>query len=60
MVPARNLRGNTKIKLRAMRAKKDIFAKSPLYRGLALWDELDASIQHLPTTREFSNALKSI
>ena len=60
MVPARNLRGNTKIKLRAMRAKKDIFAKSPLYRGLALWDELDASIQHLPTTRKFSNALKSI
>ena len=32
---------------------------SPLYRGSQLWDNLDKSIQDLPTVKHFSNVLMS-
>ena len=57
IVPARELRGGTKIKLKLSRPHKDIYYKSPLYRGTQLWDRLDGVKQH-STNRE--NFLKSL
>ena len=57
IVPVRELRGGAKIKLKRSRPHKDIYYKSPLYRGTQLWDRLDGVKQH-STNRE--NFLKSL
>ena len=54
----RVLRGENKIHLKVMRIKKDIYAKSPLYRGVPLWDRLDEKTQKLATHNQFLNAIK--
>ena len=57
-VPPRLLRGNMNVKLKPTRVKKDIYAKSPMHRGQALWDTLESDVQHMADTRKFAEALK--
>ena len=56
--PRRVLRGNANVHLKVMRAKKDIYEKSPLYRGAPVWDLLDATTQHLTDNKKFLASLK--
>ena len=58
VVPPRLLRGNNKIRLKHMRVKKDIYSKSPLYRGVPLWNDLDPNTQSIEKTAAFISALK--
>ena len=53
----RVLRGNRHVKLHLPRTKKDIFVKGPFYRGVQLWDELDADTQHIESHVAFMKAL---
>ena len=53
----RILRGNRGVLLKVPRSKKAVFDRSPMYRGLPLWDELDPDVQRLPYTA-FVNHLK--
>ena len=54
-----NTRGNVKIKFKLMARCSGKYLGSPLYRGSQLWDNLDKSIQDLPTVKHFSNVLMS-
>ena len=58
LIKPRVLRGMNRIKLKVMRVKKDIYAKSPLFRGAPLWDGLDDHTQKLNTHKEFLAAIK--
>ena len=53
VVPVRALRGNNKKQIKLPRKGKDIYKKSPLYRGVKLWENLSAEQQHLQTKEEF-------
>ena len=57
VVPVRQLRGNAKKKLKTPRIKKAIYAKSPLHRGVQLWNELDEVTQHIPSKKDFSKSI---
>ena len=54
-----NTRGNVKIKFKLMARCSGKYLGSPLYRSSQLWDNLDKSIQDLPTIKHFSNVLMS-
>ena len=58
LVPARALRGNSKLQLKTRRLRKDIYTKSPMYRGTILWNRLHQDQQRKATKREFTNSLK--
>ena len=53
VVPVRELRGNTKIKIKVQRPKGKFYTDSPLYRGYQAWSKLDAEVQHMDTFTEF-------
>ena len=55
--PARVLRANSKVKLKINRPKKDIYSNSPLYRGIRLWDRLDAGQHHSASKEIFLTSL---
>ena len=44
----RTLRSNCKIQLIVQRPRGALYRRSPLFRGRALWDELDCELQHEP------------
>ena len=56
----RVLRGNDNVTLKVPRVKKAIYERSPLYRGIPHWDELDATTQHLASPTLFLSALKGL
>ena len=56
----RQLRGNDKIKFSISRPKTERYVKSPLFRGVKVWDALPAPIQKLPTGIMFKAAIKNI
>ena len=47
VIPGRELRGNSKVKLKIPRSRKAIFDRSPIYRGYPLWDELVPEVQKM-------------
>ena len=55
--PTRALRANSKIKLKTSRYKKDIYNRSPLYRGVRLWDRLVPGQQQSDSKEHFLAAL---
>ena len=56
----RQLRGNDKIKFSISRPKTERYVKSPLFRGVKVWDALPALIQKLPTRIMFRAAIKNV
>ena len=57
IIPVRALRGNIMVQLKTSRLHKDIYSKSPLYRGRLLWDLLTHDQQHEETRASFQQAL---
>ena len=47
VVPARDLRGNSRLQLRVARSKSGVYDRSPIHRGVLGWNELPASTQKL-------------
>ena len=56
----RQLQGNDKIKFSISRPKTERYVKSPLFRGVKVWDALPALIQKLPPRIMFKAAIKNI
>ena len=56
-IPARLLRGNSKVKFKLMSRCSTKYMNSPLYRGSELWDKLEECIQKPCTITEFSKAI---
>jgi hypothetical protein len=54
----RQLRGASKIKLKVAFPHKDIYLKSPLYRGMLSWNKLTALVQCASSRDAFMNKLK--
>ena len=46
VLPVRELRSSSRITLKVDRPKCELFRRSPLFRGAAMWDELNADQQH--------------
>ena len=57
MEPVRVLRGNNKVQLKVRHPKGALYRKSPLYRGRALWSELDEHVQKSLTKKIFLSRL---
>ena len=53
----RELRGANKVKLKVPFPHKDSYLKSPLYRGMLAWDELNAEQQHAISRDSFMNKI---
>ena len=53
-------RGDLKVKIKCPRTKLQLIKKSPLYRGLILWDSLDHDVQKLQTNVSFKRAINKI
>ena len=50
-------RGDNKLKFRIRRPKSAFYQKSPYYRGVKLWNELEPSVQKLKSEDEFNREL---
>ena len=50
-------RGDRKLKFRVRRPKSAFYQKSPYYRGVTLWNELDLRIQLIKTEAEFNREM---
>ena len=57
VLPARELRSSSKIKLKVSRPKCELYRKNPLFRGAALWEELDAKQHHKMSRHLFMASL---
>ena len=55
-----NLRSRNKIRFKHNKRYCTVMIKSPLYRGIKLWDNIPEAIQHSPTKCKFKVALKKI
>ena len=55
--PVRQLRGNVKVQLVLPIRMTELYMKSPLYRGVQLWNKLSHSIQHSPSKVIFMQRL---
>ena len=53
-------RGDLKIRFAKRRAKQSFYQKSPYYRGVTLWDNLDKDVQKLPTKEKFKAAIRKL
>ena len=53
-------RGDVKVRLIAPRAKLRVVKKSPLHRGLILWNTLDADTQKIDSRAAFKQAIERI
>ena len=58
--PTRVLRNNTLVKVKVARPILESFCDSPLYRGMLLWQELKAGVQHSGTIDIFKAQLQNI
>ena len=58
VTPVRDLRGNANVKLKTQRIKKMVYEKSPLIRGLTIWNELSPATQRKPDRKSFLESLK--
>ena len=59
VVPAPwRLRNHRKIRLKIQNPKTAIYLFSPIYRGKALWDELEDTQQNKPSLESFKKSLK--
>ena len=57
VAPTRVLRANNKLKLKTARPIKDIYKKSPAYRGMKFWDRCHHTRHHLESREKFTAAL---
>ena len=53
-------RGDMKIHLKVNRPRLTTYKKSPLYRGMLLWDVLDPKVQQIPGRAQFKNNIKKL
>ena len=53
-------RGDSKVKFKTRRVKLQVIKKSPLYRGLILWDSLEHTVQKLATRQAFKTCIVKI
>ena len=58
--PAVNLRSKNKIKFKVRRRDKEKYLKSPLSRGIVLWDRIPEEIQKSTTKVKFKKHIKSL
>ena len=58
VVSVRVLRSNDKVKIKSQRPHGQLYRDSPLYRGVYLWNKLDAEVQNLPTLLQFMNKVR--
>ena len=56
----RALRGNIKVQLKVPRVKKDIYERSPLWRGQPLWNLLEPATQSQKSVAIFLEELKKL
>ena len=57
--PTITLRNSNKIKFKEKLTVKTLIQKSPMYRGIHLWNELPEDIQRSDNLRKFKRAIKS-
>ena len=58
IVATRALRSNAKWKIKTQRPHGQLYRDSPLYRGVFLWDTLDAEVQNLPGLDQFLSKIR--
>ena len=58
VVATRVLRSNAKVKIRTQRPHGQLYRDSPLYRGVFLWNKVDADVQKLPTYTSFMSKIR--
>ena len=57
VLPVRELRSSSSIKLKVSRPKCELYRRSPLFRGASLWDGLDAKQHHKMSKHLFMSSL---
>ena len=57
IVPSRVLRSNALLKFKLQRPKGELYRKSPLYKGVCFWNELDAETQNASTIEIFMSKI---
>ena len=58
IIPVQVLRNNDKRKLKLQRPKGQLYRDSPMYRGMLLWDRLEATTQNIMDHDSFMIAIK--
>ena len=53
-------RAENKVRFKAMRSKLQVIKKSPLHRGIVLWNSLDLDVQKIECRHKFKTAIENI